>query len=250
MGVIAWRTARSARERESARVELLKALAFPDASAGPHQVHRPEWPAEFQPERQSERACGDTDEPAAAIFAERAESVKALPRGGWRLPGSARRWSGRHTLYADASREEPTVDAQHDRGPGQTDRIDRPSDTVRARDGLRRQRPRSQSGGAAGRCRRWWQSSISSDADGRVITSQMTPLERPVLEAGQTSAFSLVFPRVTGAVARYQVGFRLHGGDTIPHVDRRAAEPARRLQPLEVWSCPSNRSPELFVPPR
>ena len=64
------------------------------------------------------------------------------------------------------------------------------------------------------------------DADGRILTSQTTPLERPGLEAGQTSAFSLVFPRVTGTVARYQVGFRLASGDTILQVDRRAPEPA------------------------
>ena len=66
------------------------------------------------------------------------------------------------------------------------------------------------------------------DADGRILTSQTTPLERPGLEAGQTSAFSLVFQRVTGTVASYQVGFRLPSGDTIPHVDRRAPEPAAK----------------------
>ena len=66
------------------------------------------------------------------------------------------------------------------------------------------------------------------DADDRILTSQMTPIERPVLEAGQTSAFSLVFPRVTGTVARYRVEFRLHGRDTIPHVDRRAPEPGAK----------------------
>jgi hypothetical protein len=62
------------------------------------------------------------------------------------------------------------------------------------------------------------------DANGRILTSQTTPLEQPLLEAGQTSAFSVVFPRVTGTVARYQVRFRARGGDTIPHVDRRTAE--------------------------
>ena len=50
------------------------------------------------------------------------------------------------------------------------------------------------------------------DADGRILTSQTAPLERPGLEAGQTSAFSLVFRHVTGTVARYKVRFRLAGG--------------------------------------
>ena len=66
------------------------------------------------------------------------------------------------------------------------------------------------------------------DADGRILASQTKPLERPTLEAGQTSSFSLAFPRVTGTVARYVVGFRSPGGDKVAHVDRRAAEPAAK----------------------
>ena len=61
------------------------------------------------------------------------------------------------------------------------------------------------------------------DAAGRILTTQTTPLEQPVLAAGQTSAFSMVFPDVTGAVARYHVGFRVRSGAAIPHVDRRGA---------------------------
>jgi hypothetical protein len=66
------------------------------------------------------------------------------------------------------------------------------------------------------------------DASGRTLTSQTTRLERPGLEAGQTSAFSLVFPGLTGTVASYKVGFRLASGDAIPHIDRRASEPAAK----------------------
>jgi hypothetical protein len=66
------------------------------------------------------------------------------------------------------------------------------------------------------------------DADGRILASQTKPLERPTLEAGQTSSFSLAFPRVTGTVARYVVGFRSPGGDKVAHVDRRTAEPAAK----------------------
>ena len=72
------------------------------------------------------------------------------------------------------------------------------------------------------------------DADGRVLTSQTTPLERPGLEAGQTSAFSLAFQRVSGTVASYQVGFRLPSGDTIPDVDAAPPHSPRKLHRLEV----------------
>ena len=61
------------------------------------------------------------------------------------------------------------------------------------------------------------------DADGRIVTSQTTPVEEPVLEAGRTAAFSVVFPRVSESVARYQVEFRLDGHGIL-HVDRRAPE--------------------------
>jgi hypothetical protein len=64
------------------------------------------------------------------------------------------------------------------------------------------------------------------DAEGRILTSQTTPLDRSGLEAGQTSAFSLVFQRVPGTVARYNVRFRLASGDTILQIDRRAPKPA------------------------
>ena len=51
MGVVAWRMARGARVRESARIELLKALAFSDASAvsasGPLTSN---WTPGFMPE--------------------------------------------------------------------------------------------------------------------------------------------------------------------------------------------------------
>src|SRR6187401_449456 len=79
LGVVTWRTIRSAREQESARVELLRALAFPDGDAVPASGPSLSGLAEFQPEEELQLAA-HTLEPAAAIFAERAEPVKALPR--------------------------------------------------------------------------------------------------------------------------------------------------------------------------
>ena len=72
------------------------------------------------------------------------------------------------------------------------------------------------------------------DADGRVHTSQVTPVDRPVFEAGQTSAFSLVFPGVTGAVVRYHVPFRLQRGETIRTSIAAPASQARNLHRHEV----------------
>jgi len=217
-GVLAWHAAHSARERESARVELLRALAFPDASvataSGPSLLG---GLAEFQPE--AKRATAEnTDEPAAAIFAERPESVKALPR--WMaLAGVGAAMVLGVTVYAVIARGSDGASAasgkpielialQHHFGP-ETD-LDVTGLIRNPADG----RPLQQVEAVV----------HLVDANGRVITSQMTPLERPVLAAGQTSAFSLVFPHVTGAVARYQVEFRWHGRDRIPHVDRRAAD--------------------------
>src|SRR6188508_1307903 len=80
MAVIGWRTARGVRERELARVELLKALALPDASAvpasGPLGSH---WKADFLSEEGTTLAV-DTYEPAAPIFAEHTQPATALPR--------------------------------------------------------------------------------------------------------------------------------------------------------------------------
>jgi hypothetical protein len=224
LGVIAWRTARGARDRESARVELLRALAFPDASVVPASG---QWHlsglAEFQPEPKPERETApaeNTDEPAPAIFAERPESVKALPR--WMaLAGVGAAMALGVTLYAVIARGPESASAtgvsgapiellalQHRFGPETgldvTGLIRNPADG----------RPLQQVEAVV----------HLVDANGRVVTSQVTPLERPVLAAGQTSAFSLVFPHVTGAIARYQVEFRWHGRNKIPHVDRRAVE--------------------------
>jgi hypothetical protein len=224
LGVVAWRTARGARERESARAELLRALAFPDAALAP--ASGPSLLgglAEFQPEPkpgEETAPAGITDEPSAVIFAERAEPVKALPR--WMaLAGVGAAMVLGVTLYASIARAPEGASAsgasdkpielialQHRFGPATdldvTGLIRNPADG----------RPLQQVDAVI----------HLVDANGRVITSQMTPLERPVLAAGQTSAFSLVFPHVTGAVARYQVEFRSHGRNKIPHVDRRAAE--------------------------
>jgi hypothetical protein len=217
LGVIAWRTARGARERESARVELLRALAFPDDSgvpaSGPLLLS---GLAEFQPEE--EMALGDNaDEPAAPIFAERPESVKALPR--WMaLAGVGAVMVLGVTLYALIAR-----------GGGTTTASDRPIELIALQHRFGPETDLDVTGlirnPADGRPLQQVDAVVHLvDANGRVITSQMTPLERPVLAAGQTSAFSLVFPHVTGAVARYQVEFRWHGRNKIPHVDRRTAE--------------------------
>jgi hypothetical protein len=245
MGVIAWRTARGVRERESARVELLRALALSDASAAPASGPSiSDWTAEFLSEEGTAPAV-DTYDLAASIFGERVQPVTALPR--WiSLSGVGAAMALGVTLYVvlaggpkGASATTPaarrtaapmapaTVTARTTAVP------DRPIELIALQyrlgsatdfevSGLVRNPP-------DGRELPQLVAVVNLlDADGRLLASQVSPVERPVLEAGQTSAFSLAFPHVIGTAARYQVQFRLHGRDTIPHVDRRAPEPGAK----------------------
>ena len=80
LGVIAWRMARGVRVRQSARVELLKSLAFPDASAGSASgPSNSDWTAGFLSEQETAPAV-DTSEPAPPIFGERGNPLTTLPR--------------------------------------------------------------------------------------------------------------------------------------------------------------------------
>ena len=223
MGVVAWRVARGARERESARVELLRALAFPDVSAVPESGPSIADRAEFLSEQWTAPAPAvDTYEPAASIFADRAEPVAALPR--WVslagvgavmalgvmlyvvLAGGPRRASVTTTAAPDRPIELIALQHRFDAATGLE-----VSGVVR--------------NPAEGRELPQLVAVVNLvDAGGRILTSQTTPVERPVLEAGQTSAFSLVVPQMTGTAARFQVRFRLQGRDVVPHVDRRAPE--------------------------
>lgn len=222
MGVIAWRMARGARERKSARVELLKALAFPDASAVPASGPSISDRAEFLSEQWTAPVV-DTYEPAASIFADRAEPVAALPR--WiPLAGVGAVMALGVMLYAAL--------AGGPRGASVTTKAapDRPIELIALQHRFDAATGLEVSGvvrnPVEGRELPQLVAVVNLvDAEGRILTSQVTPVERAVLVAGQTSAFSLVFPRVTGTAARFQVRFRLHGRDVVPHVDRRVPEP-------------------------
>jgi hypothetical protein len=242
MGVVAWRTARGVRERESARAELLRALAFPDPSAvpasGPSLL---EWTNEFRSEDRAALAI-DTYAPAG-MFAGNAEPVTASRR--WiALAGVGAAMVVVITLYAliaggpaasaTAAAPGPTVRATAAAAPAATTAAaDVPIELVALHHRIGGTTAFDVNGvvrnPAEGRALPQLVAVVDLfDADGRVLTTQRQPLERPVLEAGQTSAFSVVFPRVTGTIARYRVEFRSHGRDAIPHVDRRTAEPGAK----------------------
>jgi hypothetical protein len=222
LGLIAWRTSRRVRERESARVELLKALALPDATVPASGPSFSDWTAEFLSERGSPRD-GDTYQLAATIFAEPAQPVMALPR--WiSLAGVGAAMALVVTLYAVIAGSPKSASAPTTVVP------DRPIELIALRYRVEHAPAFEVSGivrnPADGRKLSQLVAVVNLlDEDGRFLTSQETPIEQPVLEAGETSAFSVVVPRVTGAVGRYQVQFRLPGRDRIPHVDRRAPEP-------------------------
>ncbi len=57
--------------------------------------------------------------------------------------------------------------------------------------------------------------------DGTFLASGRAPLDYPTLTPGDESPFVISVP-VTGAVARYRVGFRGEDGRVLGHVDRRA----------------------------
>lgn len=66
---------------------------------------------------------------------------------------------------------------------------------------------------------------IAFGADGSVLASGRAPLDFTMLAPGTESPFVVHIP-VTGAVARYRIGFRAEDGEVIAHVDRRGAPDA------------------------
>ena len=64
-------------------------------------------------------------------------------------------------------------------------------------------------------------------ADGTFLASGRAPIDFTSLAPGAESPFVVQVP-VTGAVARYRVGFRSEGGEVIAHVDKRTAEAIAR----------------------
>jgi hypothetical protein len=65
-------------------------------------------------------------------------------------------------------------------------------------------------------------------ADGTFLASGRAPLDFTVLRPGDESGF-VINVAVSGAVARYRVGFRSEDGRIIGHVDRRAGTSMARL---------------------
>jgi len=57
--------------------------------------------------------------------------------------------------------------------------------------------------------------------DGNFLTSARAPLDFTTLRPGDESPFVIPVP-VSGAVARYRIGFRAADGSVIAHIDRRA----------------------------
>jgi hypothetical protein len=263
MGVVAWRTTRGVRERESARAELLRALAFPDGStlpaSGPSHV---DWADEFGSEDRAALAI-DTYAPAG-MFAGNAEPVTASRR--WiALAGVGAAMVVVITLYAliaggrAASGATPSPTARTTKAPpaaaataptataaaapaapaavnaATAAAVDVPIELIALHHRIGGAAAFDVSGvvrnPAEGRPLPQLVAVVDLfDANDRVITTGRQPLDQAVLEAGQTSAFSLVFPRVTGTIARYRVEFRSHGRDAVPHVDRRAAEPGTKAR--------------------
>jgi hypothetical protein len=69
------------------------------------------------------------------------------------------------------------------------------------------------------------------DGRGTMLTSGRAPLDFTMLGAGDESPFLIRVP-VTGAVARYRVGFRRADGQVLGHLDRRNLESiAQRQEP-------------------
>jgi hypothetical protein len=69
------------------------------------------------------------------------------------------------------------------------------------------------------------------DGRGTMLTSGRAPLDFTMLVAGDESPFLIRVP-VTGAVARYRVGFRRADGQVLGHLDRRNLESiAQRQEP-------------------
>lgn len=241
LGAVAFRMAQRGRERESARVELLKALAIPDLTALPASGPSiSDWTPEFVSE-QDLAPAQETQEPASSIFGEHENQLTTLPRWSMAVFAVGAAAILVVTLYfATLGREPQTTKviapiAARPTAPAttasQTTAVQQsPIELIALRYGFGKANDFDVNGQvrnpADGHALRQVMAVVDLlDADGRILVSRMTPLERPVLEAGQTSAFSLVFPAMTGDVASYQVGFRSKDGETVLQVDRRASEP-------------------------
>lgn len=219
MGAMAWRMARSARARESARVELLRSLSLGHATTPAMGRSSSDWMAGFPSEPAiADVVLRDADAGPTPIFAERAEPATPLPR--WvSLSAVGAAMAAIVTLYVSVAGGAPAARAEADM-PIELIALDQQYDAT----GF------SVSGVVripAGRPGLRDLTAVVNlfDANDRLLTSRTAPVERAALETGRTSAFSLTFPRVPGSIARYRVGFRASGRDTVAHVDRRSPAP-------------------------
>ncbi len=240
LGVIAWRMARGAHVRESARVELLKRLAFPDGSAaaasGPSISN---WTPSFlsegaeDDEEQEPMAVADTVEQTSPTFAERASAVTTtVPR--WWISFVA---VGAVIAAVVGAVSAKLVSKDDSIAAGSASRATAAPTIPIELIALQSRFDNGTTFDVNGLVRNPVDGSELSQlmavidlfgADGRLLTSGTAGLERPTLEAGQTSAFALAFQRVSGTVASYKVRFCLPSGDPIPHIDHRGSQPAAK----------------------
>jgi hypothetical protein len=236
LAIIAWRTARGERVRELARIELLKTLAFPNgpeaAASGPSISN---WTPSFLSEEEEEETplVADTFEPAPPIFGERENAVAAVPRWWIFVVGIGAVIAA--LVGAVSARLAVSPAASSAAVPAALAAVapDNPIELVELQSRFERGTGFNVTGLVRNPADGHELSQLMAvvelfDANGRMLTSGTTKLERPALEAGQTSAFSLLFPHVSGTVASYKVRFRLASGDPIPHVDRRVLQPAAK----------------------
>jgi len=215
LGVLAWRTRRGELNRESAQVELLRTLAFPDAPVDlTYQVATPadesEPPVAMRPWWVPIATGGAALVLVATLYA----LLATFP------------WSVSGTPAAQSTA------ASNTDGPARAATV-KPIEVLALQYRFDASTGAHVSGRILNPVNNRGLSDLMADVelvdpDGRVLTSQMTPLERPLVGPGQTVSFEAVFPHVSGKIARYQVRFRLHGGEALPQIDRRATEPAAK----------------------
>ncbi len=238
MAAFAWNVIRANQRREAARVELLTSRAFPDDVAPPASTTRTAIESfgtdEFLSEdatdvnrlfSQPEEVSSEQATPVETLFSEPEPSgATARRRNSFAAVAvvvtiviSMYAW-----LHSVSAPSQPPAVAAAPSTPREL-RVELLAlEHARTSPSTFVVRGRLRNPGDVGPLRDLVAVVEVFDAAGRVLATLRAPLDRTLLDAGESSAFSVTTPDGSD-VAKYRVEFQVNGREQIPHVDLRGA---------------------------
>jgi hypothetical protein len=215
---VAWRIISENRGRESARVQLLSNLAFPDGPPPPE----PSWD-EFVSEDAAPSAATSAapalfDEPVRSAPGSRRAVALAAVGVVMLAAVSTYAWFHGDSAAAPEARSAPAAASPSAAHAAHVDLLALDHRLTRRFEFVVNGRVRNPAGGES--LRDLIAVVEVFDRSDRVIATVSAPVESSVLRAGESASFSVEASQVPG-IARYRIEFRVNGRDAVPHVDLR-----------------------------